>query len=302
MPPVLSTEGLSKRYGRIQAVEDVALELHEGDIYGFLGLNGAGKTTTMRMILRLVRPDRGRVEIFGRDVRAHFVSIMRHVGCLIELPAFYPHLSAARNLRLLRMLDDNIPDRKVDEVLAAVGLSERRHSPVRTYSQGMRQRLGIAMSLLSAPRLVLLDEPTNGLDPQGIHEMRALILSLNRERGTTFLISSHLLHEVEGMCNRVGIIRGGRMVVQDRLEALLARTLQGVRIEAVPRERAVEFLRALPFVQDAIDDGGAIRVNCDPHDFPRLHRELVAGGLDVGAFVPIRLTLEEFFLNRERGG
>src|SRR5436190_16328763 len=197
MVAVLQTQGLSKRFGAFQAVQDLNLEVQEGDIYGFLGLNGAGKTTTMRMILRLIRPTAGRVAIFGRDIRSDFIGIMKQVGSLVELPAYYPYLSAVKNLEILRLASGGVPVSRIAEVLDLVGLASRMHDRVGTYSQGMRQRLGIAMAFLAKPRLVFLDEPTNGLDPQGINHIRGMIKELNRKDGVTFVISSHLLHEIE---------------------------------------------------------------------------------------------------------
>src|SRR5688572_10780042 len=166
MSAVLETEGLTRKFGRFVAVDGLNLRVEEGDIYGFLGLNGAGKTTSIRMCLRLIRPTAGRVRLFGKDLHKSFISIMSQVGALVELPAYYPHLSARTNLEILRIMTPGVERARVDEVLELVGLGARRDSKVRTFSQGMRQRLGIAMALLPRPRLVILDEPTNGLDPQ----------------------------------------------------------------------------------------------------------------------------------------
>ena len=296
MVAILRTENLAKRFGKIQAVRGVDLTIEEGDIYGFLGLNGAGKTTTIRMILRLIRPDAGRTELFGRDIRRHFIEVMRKVGALVELPAYYPHLSAVRNLNLLRRISGSIERTRIDEVLDIVGLTKRKHSAVKTYSQGMRQRLGIAMALLPSPRLVILDEPTNGLDPQGIHDIREAIRRLNREEGVTFLISSHLLHEIEITCNRVGIIRDGRLVLQEEVKTLLTRRSPSVRIECRPVGKALPMLRELDYVREVEDSDGVLIARLDPGDFARLNADLVNAGLEVSSFAPVRFTLEEFFL------
>ncbi|MHC4605554.1 MAG: ABC transporter ATP-binding protein [Planctomycetota bacterium] len=296
MVAVLRTENLSKRFGKIRAVRGVGIEIAEGDIYGFLGVNGAGKTTTIRMILRLIRPDAGRVEVFGKEVRGHFIEIMRRVGSLVETPAYYPHLSAAKNLEILRLINGGIHRSRIDEVLGQVNLLERRHSRVRTYSQGMRQRLAIAMALLPRPDFMILDEPMNGLDPQGISDMRTLIRRLNRDHGITFLFSSHQLHEVEITCNRVGIIRDGELVVQEKVETLLRRAVPSVRIGCARPAEALEKIRALDYVREAETEGDAIRASLEPGDFARLNADLVAAGVEVSAFTPVRLTLEEFFL------
>ncbi len=299
MVAVLETEGLSRRFGRIQAVDNLNLRVEEGDIYGFLGLNGAGKTTTIRMCLRLIRPSAGRVRIFGKDLRSSFISIMSQVGALVELPAYYPHLSARMNLEILRIMSPGIERARIDHVLELVGLSSRRDSKVRTYSQGMRQRLGIAMALLPRPRLVILDEPANGLDPQGIADIRAVLTDLNKREGVTMLISSHLLHEVEVTCTRVGILKAGKLVEQETIEAILAKAGTAVRIEAAPAERALEIARTLSYVQGAASDGdGAVTVRVAPEKRAELNAELVKAGVKVSGFVPERMTLENYFLSR----
>lgn len=298
MVSVLRTRGLSKRYGTIRAVDGVDLDVEEGDCYGFLGLNGAGKTTTIRMILGLVRPDAGGVELFGSDARTNFIPNMRRTGSLVEGPAFYPYLSAARNLDVLRWAHGGVERSRIDEVLGQVGLADRAGSPVRTFSQGMRQRLAIAMALLTRPELVILDEPLNGLDPKGIQDIRTLIRSLNRDRGVTFLVSSHLLHEIEITCNRVGILREGRLEVQDRVDALLARTVHSVRIECVDPAKAAGMLRTLTYVREVSDEGDALQARVGSDDLARLNADLVRSGIAVTGFVPLRRTLEEFFFDR----
>ena len=299
MVAVLKTEGLSKRFGKLQAVQDLTLDVEEGDIYGFLGLNGAGKTTTMRMLLRLIRPDGGRVSIFGRDIRSEFIAIMKQVGSLVELPAYYPYLSAYKNLEILRLATGSLPRSRIEEVLEVVGLRERMHGRVGNYSQGMRQRLGIAMALLPKPRLVLLDEPTNGLDPHGINHIRDVIKDLNRKEGVTFMISSHLLHEVEITCNRVGIIRDGRLILQDTVKQILARTVTGLYVFCDPVPAALRILREQPWVQSVEEDEtGGIRVKCEPDDFRKVNRLLLDHDVEVGELTPLRQTLEEFFLSQ----
>ncbi len=298
MVAVLRTEGLSKRFGSLHAVEDLNLQVEEGDIYGFLGLNGAGKTTTMRMILRLIRPTAGRVSVFGKDIREDWIGIMSRVGSLVELPAYYPWLSARKNLEILRLATGGLPRARIDEVLALVGLERRMDDRVGTYSQGMRQRLGIAMALLPRPRLVFLDEPSNGLDPHGINHIRGVIRDLNRQEGTTFVISSHLLHEVEITANRVGILKEGRLILQDTMQGILARTVSGLRITAEPAGRAAELLRAQPWVRGVkAEETGALRVDCDPDAFARANSLLLQNGVTVSELTPARRTLEEFFLS-----
>jgi ABC-2 type transport system ATP-binding protein len=298
MVAILRTEGLSKQFGAFRAVDNLSLEVQEGDIYGFLGINGAGKTTTMRMILQLIRPTAGNVSIFGLDVRRHFIEIMNKVGCLVELPAYYPYLSAWKNLEIVRLATGGIEEKRIGETLEMVGLAGRMHDRVKTFSQGMRQRLGIAMALLPRPKLVLLDEPTNGLDPHGINHIREVILDLNRSQGVTFVISSHLLHEIEITCNRVGMIKQGKLQLQDTIQNILAKTMSGVRVAADPQEKAAEVLRGMPDLKVSADPAGGLRVDCAPARFSEINRRLVEAGVAVRELSPVRLTLEEFFLTQ----
>jgi len=299
MVSVLQTEGLTKHFGGFKAVEDLNLDVREGDLYGFLGPNGSGKTTSMRMILRLIRPTAGRVKLFGEDVQKNFIGIMQRVGALVELPAYYPYLSAAKNLEILRLASGGVSPSRIPEVLEAVGLGPRMHDRVRTYSQGMRQRLGIAMALLARPRLVFLDEPTNGLDPQGINHIRGMIKELNRKDGTTFVISSHLLHEVELTCTRVGMLKQGRLILQDSLEAIISRTVNGLRIACEPRDKAEALLKGQSWVREVqVEETGRLRVHCDAPRFGEVNALLVGNGVTVSELTPARQTLEEFFLSR----
>jgi ABC-2 type transport system ATP-binding protein len=300
MVAVLQTEGLTKHFGQFKAVQDLNLEVREGDLYGFLGPNGSGKTTSMRMILRLIRPTSGRVVMFGREVGEDFIGIMQKVGALVELPAYYPYLSAVQNLEILRLLSgSSVPGSRIPEILDVVGLAPRMHDRVRAYSQGMRQRLGIAMALLAKPRLVFLDEPTNGLDPAGINHIREVIQELNRKDGVTFVISSHLLHEVELTCTRIGMIKQGRLIVQDRLEDIIARTVDGLRIACEPRARAASLLAGREGVREVREEAdGRLRVVCDPARFAELNAFLVGSGVTVSELTPARKTLEEFFLSQ----
>jgi len=299
MVAVLQTEGLTKHFGRFKAVQDLNLEVREGDLYGFLGPNGSGKTTSMRMILRLIRPTAGRVLMFGEDVGANFIGIMKKVGALVELPAYYPYLSAVQNLEVLRLAGGGGSASRIPEILEVVGLGSRMHDRVRVYSQGMRQRLGIAMALLAKPRLVFLDEPTNGLDPEGINHIRDVIQDLNRKEGVTFIISSHLLHEIELTCNRIGMIKQGRLIVQDKLDAIIARTVDGLRIACDPAAKAIALLEGREGIRDVKEESpGRLRVVCDPVRFPQVNTLLVENGVTVSELTPARKTLEEFFLSQ----
>ncbi len=297
---ILETRALTKRFGTLTAVDDLSLAVEEGDIFGFLGPNGAGKTTTIRMLLRLIPRTSGEILVFGQALDAHWLEIARRVGAIVEEPAFYPYLTGRKNLEVFGRLSGGVPRGRVDEVLARVGLDKRGDDKVRVYSQGMRQRLGIAQALLAQPRLLFLDEPTNGLDPPGIQEMRELLTRLAREEKVTVFVSSHLLAEVEVLCNRVAILDRGRLVVQGQVGAL--HETENVRLEIGvegPVEPAVAALRAL-------GRGEAIRGK-DPSRLvvvgPRaataaLARGLVERGIGVTALIPRRPTLEEYFRER----
>jgi len=299
MVAVLQTEGLTKHFGAFKAVQDLNLEVQEGDLYGFLGPNGSGKTTTMRMILRLIRATAGHVRLFGKDIQTDFIRIMKDVGALVELPAYYPYLSAVKNLEILRLASGGTPASRIPEILETVGLASRMNDRVGTYSQGMRQRLGIAMALLTKPRLVFLDEPTNGLDPHGINHIRGVIQELNRRDGVTFVISSHLLHEVEITCNRVAMIKQGKLIVQDRLDAIIARTIDGLRIVCAPKDKALGLLRGQAWITETREEaGGSLRVHCPPERFSEVNTLLVGNGVTVSELTPARKTLEEYFLSQ----
>jgi ABC-2 type transport system ATP-binding protein len=228
-PLPVEVRGLLKTYGPIRAVDSVDLTVEAGDVYGYLGPNGAGKTTTLRMLLGLIRRDGGRVALFGRDP-AHGVDALDRVAGFVESPTFYPYLSGRENLQLLGALDGGVDRRRIDAVLDQVELQGRARDRVGTYSLGMRQRLGIAAALLRDPRLLVLDEPANGLVPAGIRDMRPLIASLP-ERGVTVLYSSHLLAEVEEVCNRVAIVNDGRIAFEGRLDELRASFGTSYRLE-----------------------------------------------------------------------
>ena len=210
---VIQTVGLSKRYKDRWAVDGLNLQVEQGDIYGFIGQNGAGKSTTLKLLCGIAKPTQGEALIFGKPIRDSVAR--RRVGALIEQPGLYPDLSGRENLRLYAvLLGLDSPERQVEAVLKTVGLSSKEKKPVRHYSMGMKQRLGVGLALLGGPDLLLLDEPINGLDPEGIREMRELLLRLNRERGLTILVSSHILGELSKIATRYGVIRAGRMAEQ----------------------------------------------------------------------------------------
>jgi ABC-type multidrug transport system ATPase subunit len=292
---VLRTELLTKRYGRRVAVDHLSLEVERGDIFGFLGQNGAGKSTTIRMVLGLVRPTQGSVRLLGQDVRRQPLRALRKVGAIIESPAFYDHFTGWQNLRLLAAMSGGATPKRIEEILEIVGLDTRAHEPVRVYSHGMRQRLGIAQALLPAPEFVILDEPTDGLDPQGIREVRLLIRRLRDELKLTVLLSSHLLYEVEQICNRVAIIDHGRLLYQGTIERLVA-TNKTVKLTVDRPEEAYQLLSADEALSVSRNGSQSLYVEMADEQIARVNALLVERGFRVSELSPQRETLEQVFL------
>jgi ABC-2 type transport system ATP-binding protein len=293
---VIRTRGLTKRFGSVLAVDDLDLQVRAGDVYGFLGANGSGKTTTVRLLLGLVLATSGTVELLGHEVPRHARRVLPRVGALVEGPAAYPHLSGRTNLRLFDAMGPGGRTgrrRRVGEALERVGLAGVADRKVGGYSLGMRQRLGLAAALLGDPALLVLDEPTNGLDPQGIREVRDLLLALNA-RGTTVFVSSHLLAEVEQLCTRVGVLDRGRLVVQDELEALTRPTGRTV-VETVDPEAAKAVLDG----RVEVVDGRRLVVR--GADVAALNALLVAAGVPVQAIGAERRRLEQVVLEATSG-
>jgi ABC-2 type transport system ATP-binding protein len=286
---VVQTDGLTKRYGDRLAVDDVGMTVRRGEVYGFLGPNGAGKTTTLRMMLGLIRPTAGTATILGRP--AGRTDVNGRVGALVEGPGFYPYLSGRDNLRVLARYRD-LPAGQVEEVLERVDLSGRGDDKFKTYSLGMKQRLGVASALMGDPELIVLDEPTNGLDPAGMADMRALVVDLARG-GQTVLLSSHLLTEVQEICDRVGVISAGRLLRESSVAELRGRT--SLRVRAVPLDRALAIAMRAAGDDGVRVDGDSLVLDLPVDRAPALARELVAEGVDVHELAPLERTLEEVF-------
>lgn len=295
---ILRTVGLTKRFGSFTAVDQLDLEVQRGEVLGFLGPNGAGKSTTVGMILGLVKPSEGRIEYKGIT--------RKQIGAIIEAPAFYPYLSGRDNLHALALAANGVRPGRIDELIEYVGLADRPNSPYRTYSMGMKQRLGIASTLLLDPALVILDEPTNGLDPAGQREIRSLIPQLASE-GRSVLLASHLLHEVEQVCDRVAILRRGRLLQAGSVSEIVG---QGtfIEVEVAEPERAAEMVRALPFVQRVDLQDGKLAVFASAERGADITRALGEANLYVSALTARHHSLEEVFLelteepNAEVGG
>ena len=294
---ILQTRQLGKRYGKRWAVKNLNLEVHAGDVFGFLGPNGAGKSTTIRMILSLIRPTTGETELFGYSLRSRRSDALRRVGGIVEKPDFYLYLSAYKNLEILGALSGGVERKRILEVLDMVGLTSRASDHVKAYSHGMKQRLGIAQALLSDPELVILDEPTNGLDPQGMKEVRDLILHLSRVQKKTIILSSHLLNEIELVANRMVIINNGELVVQGDVSELLDEGDKYVVIHAAPQKKVESTFRQLKkSIRSYTGKDGIFEVKMDFADIPELNKALVRAGVHVQALIPKR-SLEDLFLS-----
>jgi ABC-type multidrug transport system ATPase subunit len=290
---MIRTSGLTKTYGSVRAVDGVDLDVREGDVYGFLGANGSGKTTTVRMLLGLVMANEGEAELFGEPMPKSSASVLPRVGALVEGPGAYPHLSGRANLALFdAAAGSRIPRAnrraRIGEVLEQVGLDPSDGRPTKTYSLGMKQRLGLASALLRRPPLLVLDEPTNGLDPQGIRDIRELLLDLNRS-GTTIFLSSHLLAEVEQMSTRVGVLDRGRLVLQEDMSAIKA-------VTGLVRVRTPDVGAAIALLDGRVQQRGDDEVVVKADDPAELNARLVGAGVRVNGLEPVRRSLEQVVL------
>ena len=293
--PVLATHELTKVFGRSTAVCDLSLTVPPGCLYGFLGPNGAGKTTTIRLLLGLIRPSHGAIEIFGLSLREHRKSILARVGSLVEAPAIYPHLTGSENLQVLARLL-GIRRSRIDEALRRVELSDAAHRRAGHYSQGMKQRLGLAMALLNEPRLLILDEPTNGLDPAGIRDVRELLRRLAGESGITVFLSSHLLSEVELLASRLGIVHQGKLLFQGRLEELQGTRGGHTLIRTNDPPAALELLKVRVTHCRLNEDGLLDFETSEPEEAARANHMLVQAGFQVYSVETRCDRLEELFM------
>lgn len=291
---VLESRQLTKTFRRHTVVDGLSLIVESGDIFGFLGQNGAGKSTTIRMLLGLVRPTSGRVIVLGQDMSRHPMRALKRIGAIVEAPAFYENFSGRQNLRMFSAMSGGAEQGRIDSVLELVNLRERANDPVRVYSHGMRQRLGIAQALLPDPELIILDEPTDGLDPQGLFEMRRLICRLRDELGLTIVLSSHLLHEVEQVCNRVAIIDSGRLLYQGSVADLVKRN----NVTKLKVDRVAEAHELLSKNQLSVSRNGDsslyLKVDCDK--VAGVNSLLVKHGFNVTELSPQLESLEDVFL------
>ena len=297
MSVIVSVQQLFKEFDGVKAVNDLSFTVNEGDVYGFLGQNGAGKSTTIRMLLTLIKPDNGSIRIFGKELAAHRNEILRQTGAIIERPDMYKYLSAYDNLSLFARLSGIKVSRKLlMDQLEKVDLAARYNSKVKTFSQGMKQRLGIAIALVHDPKLIILDEPTNGLDPQGIADMRKLIIDLSREHGKTVIVSSHLLSEIEVMASRMIIIDKGKKIAEGQVSEMLDPSSTIVQLETTNNEQARNVLMQSQWSTLVEPSSGLIRFRMNKNDIPSLATWLIENNIGIVALQP-KHSLEEYFLS-----
>jgi ABC-2 type transport system ATP-binding protein len=294
-PPLVETSGLGKRYGSITAVRDLNISVRRGEVYGFLGPNGAGKTTTLRMLLGLIKPSSGTAKVLGKEPGSPLG--LQGIGALVESPAFYPYLSGRDNLRVMARYC-GVPHERVAEVLGQVELAGRSKDKFKKYSLGMKQRLGVAAALLKDPELLILDEPTNGLDPKGMADMRTLIRRVGHGERTV-LLSSHLLGEVEQVCDRVGVIHKGELLIEGTVEEL--RGGGGILVKVEPIDEARKIAAGLAWVEGAEIEDGMLVLDTDPEKAAEINARLVSAGLRVSELRPVARSLEDAFLELTRG-
>jgi ABC-2 type transport system ATP-binding protein len=292
---VIQVVELTKQYRGRPIVNQLSFAVERGDVFGFLGQNGAGKSTTIRMLLGLVRPTSGFARLLGIDMSRHPTRALGRVGAIIEAPAFYDTFSGWQNLQMLAALSGGVTRSRIAAILELVGLKDRAQDPVRIYSHGMRQRLGIAQALLPRPECIILDEPADGLDPQGIHEIRMLISRLRDEEGVTILLSSHLLYEVEQICNRIAIIDTGCLLYQGAVNELVTK-VKTIRVRVEPTKDAFELLSRRPTFEVSLNGDECLYVRLAEEEIPELNALLVGRGMRVSEITPQRETLEQAFL------
>lgn len=294
---IIEVSGLTKKFNSLTAVNNLDLNVFKGDVFGFLGPNGAGKSTTIRMLLSLISPTSGNIKIFGMNLSSNRKEILSKIGAIVEKPDFYTYLSAYKNLEILGKINStDVSEKKIMELLELVGLNKRYNSKVKTFSHGMKQRLGLAQALLHDPELIILDEPTTGLDPQGMKEIRDLIIHLSREKKKTIFLSSHILYEVELVANRMIIINKGQTKVEGYVDDLLNANDLKVKIEVSPIEKAEALLRENQWGKRLESVGkSSVILSLKNEEIPTLNKFFVENNIAVNAIIPTR-SLEEYFL------
>ena len=291
---VVHTEHLTKYFGKLLAIEDLNLDVYRGEVFGFLGPNGAGKSTTMGMMLGLITPTAGTVELFGLNIQSHLPAILRRIGSVTESTGFYPYLSGKENLYYIARISGAISDSRIEEVLELVELSGRENDKFSNYSLGMKQRLALACALLNDPEFIVLDEPTNGLDPAGMKEIRELIIRLGQE-GKTIFLNSHLLHEVEQVCKRVAIIKKGKVITQGLVKELMNKE-KPLQIRVTEPEKAMTVLNKVDWINSVTREDEIIYIDVRPEKYAEISSSLANENIYLTEMRTKESTLETFFL------
>jgi len=294
---VLEVTGLYKSFGEIQAVDGLSFKVNQGDIYGLLGVNGSGKSTTIRLLLNLIRPDAGQIVISGKPVNNHNLTLRKKMGALIERPDFYPYLTACKNLEIMLKYSRVRPERaRILEVLKLVGLEKFKDKKVKIFSQGMKQRLGIAQAMIHDPELIILDEPANGLDPHGMVDIRNLLIRLNQDYGKTIILSSHILREIEKIANRMLIIHAGKAIAEGDVQELIQTYESSVRMQVSDVNKALKILKSGGFEHVTAKNDHEIICHVKEHEVPEINRILVKNQINIMAIVPEK-NLEDYFIS-----
>jgi ABC-2 type transport system ATP-binding protein len=291
---VVHTEHLTKYFGKLLAIEDLNLDVYRGEVFGFLGPNGAGKSTTMGMMLGLIAPTAGKVELFGLNIQSHLPAILRRIGSVTESTGFYPYLSGKENLYYIARICGGISNNRIEEVLELVELSGRENDKFSNYSLGMKQRLALACALLNDPEFIVLDEPTNGLDPAGMKEIRELIIRLGQE-GKTIFLNSHLLHEVEQVCKRVAIIKKGKVITQGLVKELMNKEIP-LQIRVTDTEKAMTVLNKIDWINSVTREDEIIYIDVRPEKYAEISSSLANENIYLTEMRTKESTLETFFL------
>ncbi|MBR1905518.1 MAG: ABC transporter ATP-binding protein [Clostridiales bacterium] len=299
----LSIKNITKIYGKKKAADHVSFDIHEGEIFGFLGPNGAGKTTVIKSILGFIFPDEGEVSINGYDTKKDYEKAMASVGGIVENPEMYVNLSARKNIEMYARIHGNIPKERIDEVINEVGLSGRSKDPIRKYSLGMKQRIGLAQAMVHKPKLLILDEPTNGLDPTGIHQLRDVLKKYAHEQKGAVMVSSHILSEMQLLCDRVGIINNGKLIsvcTMEELEKMNSSSRYSIKVSDAGK--AEELLKGNEKVSNIEVQDNTIKAGIEEEDIASVVRLLVTGGVDISEVRKNESSLEEVFLQVTGGG
>ncbi len=299
----LSIKNITKIYGKKKAADHVSFDIHEGEIFGFLGPNGAGKTTVIKSILGFIFPDEGEVSINGYDTKKDYEKAMASVGGIVENPEMYVNLSARKNIEMYARIHGNIPKERIDEVINEVGLSGRSKDPIRKYSLGMKQRIGLAQAMVHKPKLLILDEPTNGLDPTGIHQLRDVLKKYAHEQKGAVMVSSHILSEMQLLCDRVGIINNGKLIsvcTMEELEKMNSSSRYSIKVSDAGK--AEELLKGNEKVSDIEVQDNTIKAGIEEEDIASVVRLLVTGGVDISEVRKNESSLEDVFLQVTGGG